>query len=104
MRQLVTERCQLRLGWRAVFGFAAGRSPLRDLDQWSRRRRRSDHGKPWGRKRSWELRTRGVGRQWAWHTVQSAQGPWRLRQSPALAIALPQRYVAALGLPSLGED
>jgi hypothetical protein len=51
-----------------------------------------------------ELRTRGVGRQLAWNTVTSAHGPWRLRQSPALAIALSTRYFAALGLPSLIED
>ena len=50
------------------------------------------------------LRTRGVDRQLAWNTVKSAHGPWRLRQSPARAIALPQRSFAALGLPSLLED
>jgi RNA-directed DNA polymerase len=44
-----------------------------------------------------------VGRQLAWNTVKSAHGPWRLRQSPALAMALSTRYVAALGLPSLFE-
>jgi RNA-directed DNA polymerase len=103
-RQIVTELRQLRLGWRAFVGFAEGRSPLRDRDQWIRRRRRSDHWKPWGRKRYWELRKRGVGRQLAWNTVKSAHGPWRLSQSPALAMALPQRYFAALGLPSLGAD
>jgi len=104
MRQIVTELRQLMLGWRAFFGFAEGRSPLRDLDKWIRRRLRSYHWKQWGRKRYWELRKRGVGRQLAWNTVKSAHGPWRLSQSPALAIALPQRYFAALGLPSLGED
>ncbi len=51
MRQIVTELRQLRLGWRACFGFAEGRSPRRDLDPWIRRRRRRDHWKPWGRKR-----------------------------------------------------
>jgi RNA-directed DNA polymerase len=104
MRQIVTELCQLMLGWRAFFGFAEVRSPLRDLDKWIRRRLRSYHWNQWGRKRYWELRKRGVGRQLAWNTVKSAHGPWRLSQSPALAIALPQRYFAALGLPSLGED
>ncbi len=103
IRQIVHELRQLMLGWGAFFGFAEGRSPLRDLDQWIRRRLRSYHGKPWGRKRYRELRTRGVSRQLAWNTVKSAHGPWRLRQSPALAIALPQRYFAALGLPSLSE-
>ncbi len=104
IRQIVTELRQLMLGWRAFFGFAEVRSPLRDLDKWIRRRLRSYHWKPWGRRRYRELRTRGVGRQLAWNTVKSAHGPWRLSQRPALAIALPQRYFAALGLPSLIED
>ena len=102
--QIVTELRQRLRGWRACFGFAAVRSPLRDLDTWIRRRLRSDPWKPWGRKRYRELRTRGVGRQLAWNTVTSAHGPWRLSQSPALSIALPQRSFAALGLPSLTED
>ena len=88
-------------GWRAFFGFAKGRSPRRDLDTWIRRRLRSDHGKSWGRKRYRERRTRGVDRPLAWHTVTSAHGPWRLRQSPVLAITRSRRYFAALGLPSL---
>ena len=103
IRQIVQELRQLILGWRAFFGFAEVRSPLRDLDKWIRRRRRSYHWKQWGRKRYRELRKRGVGRQLAWNTVKSAHGPWRLSQSPALVIALPQRYFAALGLPSLSE-
>lgn len=101
IRQIVAELRQLMLGWRAFFGFAEGRSPLRDLDKWIRRRLRSYPWKQWGRRGYRELRKRGVGRQLAWNTVKSAHGPWRLRQSPALAIALPQRYFAALGLPSL---
>jgi len=76
---------------------------LHDLDTWIRRRLRSDHWKPWGRKRYRQLRKRGVGRQLAWNTVTSAHGPWRLHQSPALSIALPQRYFTALGLPSLSD-
>lgn len=101
--QIVQELRQLLLGWRACFGCAEARAPRRDLDQWRRRRRRSYHGKPWGRRGDRELRERGVGRQLAGTTVKSAHGPWRLRQSPALASALPQRDVAALGLPSLFE-
>lgn len=101
IRQIVAELRQLMLGWRAFFGFAAVRLPLRDLDKWIRRRLRSYHWKQWGRRGYRELRKPGVGRQLAWHTVKSAHGPWRLSQSPALAIALPQRYFAALGLPSL---
>jgi RNA-directed DNA polymerase len=103
IRQIVQELRQLLLGGRAFFGFAEVRSPLRDLDKWIRRRLRSYHWKQWGRRGYRELRERGVGRQLAWNTVKSAHGPWRLSLSPALAMALPQRYFAALGLPRLTE-
>jgi hypothetical protein len=101
MQQIVPELRQLMLGWRAFCGFAAVRSPLRDPDTGMRRRLRSYHWKPWGRRGYRELRTRGVGRQLAWNTVKSAHGPWRLSRRPARAIALAQRYLAALGRPSL---
>jgi RNA-directed DNA polymerase len=104
IRPSVQELRPLMVGWRACFGVAEGRSPLRDLDTGGRRRLRSDHWKPWGRRGSRERRQRGGGRQLAWHTAKSAHGPGRLSQSPALAIALPQRAFAALGLPSLFED
>jgi RNA-directed DNA polymerase len=104
IRQIVQELRPLSLGWRAFCGCAEVRSPRRDLDPWRRRRRRSDHWKQWGRRGYRERRKRGVGRQLAWKTAKSAHGPWRLRQSPALAIALPQRDFAALGLPRLSED
>jgi hypothetical protein len=101
--QIGQELRQLMLGWRAFFGLAEGRSPRRDLDQWIRRRLRSYHWKPWGRRGYRERRKRGVGRPWAWNTAKSAHGPWRLSQRPALAMALSQRYCAALGLPNLFE-
>jgi RNA-directed DNA polymerase len=91
IRQIVPALRQLMLGWRAFVGVAEVRSPFRDLDTWGRRRLRSYHWKQWGRKRYRELRKRGVDRQLAWNTVTSAHGPWRPSQSPALAIALPQR-------------
>lgn len=103
MQQIVQELRQLMFGWRAFFGFAEVHSPLRDLDKWIRRRLRSYHGKQWGRRGDRQLRKRGVSRQLAWNTGKSAHGPWRLSQSPALAIALPQRYFATRGLPSLSE-
>jgi len=104
MRQIVTETRKYLLGWKGYFGFAEVTSPLRDLDKWIRRRLRSYHWKQWGRRGYRELRKRGISRDLAWNTAKSAHGPWRLSQSPALAIALPARYFAALGLPSLVED
>ena len=101
IRQIVAELRTLVLGWRAYFGFTEVPSPLRDLDKWIRRRLRSYHWKQWGRRGYRELRKRGVSRDLAWNTAKSAHGPWRLSQSPALVIALPGRYFAALGLPRL---
>lgn len=103
MRQIVLELRTHILGWRGYFGFAEVTSPLRDLDKWIRRRLRSYHWKQWGRRGYRELRKRGVSRDLAWNTAKSAHGPWRLSQSPALTIALPARYFAALGLPNLVE-
>jgi RNA-directed DNA polymerase len=48
-----------------------------------------------------ELVQRGVGKDLAAKTAGSAHGPWRLANSPALAIALPNVYFASLGLPKL---
>jgi RNA-directed DNA polymerase len=103
IRQIVLELRKYLLGWRGYFGFAEVTSPLLDLDKWIRRRLRCYHWKQWGRRGYRELRNRGISRDLAWNTAKSAHGPWRLSQSPALAIALPARYFAALGLPSLVE-
>jgi RNA-directed DNA polymerase len=103
MVQIVKELRTYLLGWKGYFGFAEVTSPLLDLDKWIRRRLRSSHWKQWGRRGYRELRTRGISRDLAWNTAKSAHGPWRLSQSPGLAIALPARYFAALGLPNLVE-
>jgi RNA-directed DNA polymerase len=48
-----------------------------------------------------ELRRRDVSMSLAAKTAGSAHGPWRLANSPALAVALPNAYFASLGLPYL---
>lgn len=88
-------------GWKAYFQLAEVTSPLRDIDKWIRRRLRSYHWKQWGRRGYRELRKRGVEVKLAWNTCKSAHGPWRLSKSPALYYALPNKYFAELGLPSV---
>ena len=44
---------------------------------------------------------RGAGKDLAPQTAGNAHGPWRLANSPALAIALPNAYFASLGIPGL---
>ncbi len=92
------------IGWRGYFGFCETPSVLRALDQWIRRRLRSVAWKQWkrGRTRFAELRRRGVGIDSAAQTAGSAHGPWRISNSPALAIALPNdAFRKTLGLASL---
>jgi RNA-directed DNA polymerase len=42
-----------------------------------------------------------VGAILAAQTAASAHGPWRLANSPALALALPNAYFDSLGIPRL---
>jgi hypothetical protein len=73
------------------------------LETWVRRRLRSAIWKQWkrGRVRYAELRKRGMGTALAAQTAASAHGPWRLANSPALALALPNAYFDSLGIPRL---
>lgn len=90
-------------GWRGYFGFCQTPSVLQRLDRWLRRRLRSVVWKQWkyARVRFAEVRKRGMSKDLAAQTAGSAHGPWRLSNSPALAMSLPNAYFASLGLPSL---
>jgi RNA-directed DNA polymerase len=91
-------------GWRGYFGFCETPSVLRQLDEWVRRRLRCFLWKQWkqSRTRFRELIARGVSRNLAAQTVGSPHSAWRLSCSPALSIALSNRYFRSLGLPSVG--
>ena len=103
LAQIVEELSRYLMGWRGYFGFCETPSVLRGLDQWVRRRLRAMTWKQWrrGRTRFAELRRRGIGRDLAAQTAGSPHGPWRLSNSPALTIAMPNAFFAALGLRSV---
>ena len=90
-------------GWIGYFGQCQTPSVLHGLEEWTRRRLRSVIWKQWDRGpvRFAELRKRGVGKDLAAQTAGSAHGPWRLANSPALNIALPNAYFDSLGIPRL---
>jgi RNA-directed DNA polymerase len=104
--QIVKELASYLIGWRGYFGFCETPSVLRKLDRWIRRRLRAIVWKQWkhGRNRYAELRRRGVGRDLAAQTAGSPNGPWRLSNSPALAIALSNAFLTSLALPSLATN
>ncbi len=104
LEKIVEGLSRYLIGWRGYFGFCETPSVLRALDQWIRRRLRSIVWKQWkrGRTRYAELRRRGVDRDLAAQTAGSAHGPWRISNSPALNMALPNDLLRkTLGLASL---
>jgi RNA-directed DNA polymerase len=103
LRRLGHELRQSLEGWYASCRFAEAQSTCKARDSWVRRRLRCYVWKPWGRRRYRELRQRGISQELAWNTGKSAHGPWRLRRSPALAIALPGHAFDRLGVPRLSR-
>jgi RNA-directed DNA polymerase len=103
LEEMVKQLTVYLRGWREYFGFCQTTSVLQSFDEWVRHRLRAMAWKQWkrGRRRFAELRKRGVGKDLAAQTAGSAHGPWRLANSPALNIALPNAYFSALGLPRL---
>jgi RNA-directed DNA polymerase len=103
IEQMIEELRRYMIGWRGYFGFCQTPSILTDLERWTRRRLRCVIWKQWkrGKVRFKELRSRGVGKSLAAKTAGSAHGPWRLSNSPALNVALPNAFFNSLGLRPL---
>ena len=103
LTQMVMNLTTYLRGWLGYFGDCQTPSVLHSLETWLRRRLRSVVWKQWrrGRTRFRELRKRGVRKDLAAQTAGSPHGPWRLANSPALNIALPNAYFAQLGLPPM---
>jgi RNA-directed DNA polymerase len=100
LRQIVEPLSEYLRGWRGYFGICQTPSVLQALDEWIRRRLRCVVLVHWprGRRRFAELSKRGVGKDLAAQTAASSLGPWRLSCSPALSIALPNRFWDWLGV------
>jgi RNA-directed DNA polymerase len=103
IERMAEELARYLRGWLGYFGKCQTPSVLQSLEEWTRRRLRSAIWKQWkrGTVRFAELQKRGVGKDLAAQTAGSAHGPWRLANSPALAIALPNAYFDSLGIPRL---
>jgi RNA-directed DNA polymerase len=101
MKRIAEETGRYMRGWKAYFGYAEAKTTLFALDTWVRRRLRCYQWVAWGPSRYRQLRKRGVSQDLSWNTRKSAHGPWRISMSPALGIALPNRYFTDLGIPKL---
>jgi RNA-directed DNA polymerase len=100
LRQMVLPLGRYLRGWRAYFGINQTPTVVKALDEWIRRRLRCVVLRHWKtpRRRFAELTRRGVEKGLAAQTAGSGRGPWRLARSPALSIALPNRFWDWLGV------
>jgi RNA-directed DNA polymerase len=103
IERIAAELAAYLRGWTGYFGKCQTPSVLRRLEEWLRHRLRSVIWKQWkrGSVRFTELRKRRVGKELAAQTAGSAHGPWRIANSPALNLALPNAYFDSLGIPRL---
>jgi RNA-directed DNA polymerase len=90
-------------GWKAYFDFCETKHVLRDLDSWIRRCLRCVLWKQWKtyKKRQYELVNRGVDPTKAYSPSWSSKGPWNIAHTPAVRIALPNKFFDSIGLPRL---
>ena len=103
LEQMVKELSGYLQGWHGYFGFCQTPSVPNKLEEWMRHRLRATAWKLWKRSRVrfTELCRRNVRSELAQQTAGSSHGSWRLSNSPAISLALPTAYFAALGLPRL---
>ena len=103
IERMAEEMTRYLRGWLGYFGKCETPSVLEGLERWIRHRLRSAIWRQWklGSTKFAELRKRGVNRDLAAKTAGSGHGPWRLANSPALTIALPNAYFDSLGIPRL---
>lgn len=90
-------------GWMNYYSLNEWPSLITGAGKWIRRRLRSLLWRQWktGWNRFDELYTRGVSRSLSAQTAGSSRSTWRISQSPALGIALPNRIFHEMGLPTM---
>lgn len=103
LEQLIQPLKRYLVGWKSYYGMNEWPSIMRELNGWIRRRLRSLLWKQWktSSKRYKELRSRGIRKDLAARTVGSSHKQWRISNSPALSIALPNQLFIKLGLLEL---
>ena len=101
---IVEELREYLLGWKNYFRLADTPRVFRKLDQWIRHRLRAYRLKQWKRGRTVfrELRARGLSVDAAARVAAHARRWWH-NSSMLLNAALPNSYLAGLGLPSLAS-
>jgi RNA-directed DNA polymerase len=94
------------IGWVSYFRKSEVRIVFEELDQWIRHKLRAILWRQW--KRSWtrarELERRGLAHDRAHTSATNGRGPWWNAGASHMNQAVPTRYLAQLGLPSLTQE
>jgi RNA-directed DNA polymerase len=106
MERRIREINRFTVGWTAYFALADHPRPLRDLDEWLRRRLRQVRWKEWKRPaaRRRNLRALGIPERSAREWAASRKGYWRIAGSAPLQRALPNAYWTTTGLRTFTDS
>ncbi len=105
MERRLTDLNRFLRGWIGYFGLASNQDRMSRLDSWIRRRIRMCYWKQWRRVRTRirKLVALGVDREMAIQHAMSRKKYWRLSRTPAMRIAMPNKWLAHQGLLSLRQ-
>jgi len=105
MKQTLADLNAYLRGWGNYFALTEAPGPLKELDEWVRRRLRAIMWHQWKKPRARyrNMMALGVRRDLAWQWSYSSKKTWRMSSSPPLHIALGNAYWRAQGLVSLVE-
>jgi RNA-directed DNA polymerase len=94
------------IGWVSYFRKSEVRIVFEELDQWIRHKLRAILWRQWKRPRTRarELERRGLAPERAWVSAMCGRGPWWNAGASHMNQAVPTRYLAQLGLPSLIQE
>ena len=94
------------IGWVSYFRKSEVRIVFEELDQWIRHKLRAILWRQWKRPktRARELIRRGLAPERAWVSAMCGRGSWWNAGASHMNQAVPTRYLARLGLPSLIQE
>ena len=105
MKRRLSDLRRYMRGWMGYFGLAKQKGVFRDFDMWIRRRIRMCYWKQWRypRTKVRMLRKLGVSLDMAIKHAVSRKGYWRMSKTPALRIAMPNKWLQEQGMLSLTD-
>ena len=94
------------MGWLNYFGFSQAYRPIRELDQWLRRRVRMYYWKQWkrARPRRRHLIRLGIHPAEVYKATRSHRAYWFMARTSIVQRALDNRWLAERGVPNIRQQ